>query len=142
MPSHIDYTNWIPTVISVGALGIIYWDIRRFKMETRRDTKELKKEIKASLYDDSGTTKYIPRGECTEREGSYHNTVCKKIDTIIATQKEAETKRDEARQIQEVRLGAIDRALVKISTLQKVVLGKIGLLHPSEEDHLLNDKET
>ena len=131
MPSHVDLINWIPTAVSVGALGIIYWDIRRFKIETRKDTAELRKEMKTSLYTTSGTTKYIPRGECTEREGSYHDTVCKKIDALAASQRDAETKRDSARTSNETRLSGIEQNIAKMSVVQKFVLHKQGLL-PSD----------
>jgi hypothetical protein len=115
--SAIDFASWVPSLIATGALAFVWFDIRRFK-----------KDIRNALYAPDGVTRYIPRSECAEREGKYHDSVCNKIDEIKIIQHESNAKRESARESNESRLRSIEQSLAKISVIQTIVLNKQGLL--------------
>lgn len=121
----IVWTELIPTAITTGVLGIVWFDVRRFKSD-----------IKKQLYHEDGMTKFIPRGECAERENSYHSSVCRKIDEIKNIQEKSEQKRDSARSASDSRLRAIEHSLIQLSTIQKIVLGKQGLLSGKDFENI------
>ena len=78
--------TWLPGIIAVGALGFIWWDIRRSRI--MNETK-----LKSALYKKDGITVYVPRGECHQNI----EAICKKTDEIKAVITKADEKREQAR---------------------------------------------
>jgi len=95
--------TWLPGIVAVGALGFIWWDIRRSR--TMNETK-----LKKALYRNDGVTVYVPRSECKEE----HENFCKKTEEIKKIISDMDKKRERARKEDSTKWEALQHTLGKI----------------------------
>jgi hypothetical protein len=84
------WANWLPSMIAAGALGLVWADMRSFKKRNTAELKLLQTDFKKALYDENGTTKYVPRGDCERQATSCQKVLCSKIDELKTVQKDAQ----------------------------------------------------
>ena len=96
-------SSWLPTIVALGALAFIWWDIRRSR--TMNENK-----LKKALYEKNGTTVYVPRTECKED----HDNFCKKTEEIKKLIADMDKKRETARKDDSRKWELLQRTLGKI----------------------------
>jgi uncharacterized protein YceH (UPF0502 family) len=89
---------WLPTVVATGALGLIWLDLRRFKLDVSGKVEKINETLKRALYREDGTTNYIPRTECEKEQLRCRATLCGKIDAQTNILNSMESKRDRERE--------------------------------------------
>jgi hypothetical protein len=117
MTQSVNLINWIPSLIATGALGFVWYDIRRFK-----------KDIWNAIYDDNGAGRFVSRDDCETHTSKCPVTICKKVDELKVVQKEASNKQEVAWKSNDEKLGSIGKTLTTVTVIQKLVLQKHGLL--------------
>ena len=68
-------SDWLPSLISAGALGIVWVDIRRCKAEMNKETKDLGKRVK--LLEDGKPKKYFEDVMDEYMSKEDHELLCK-----------------------------------------------------------------
>ena len=61
----------------------------------RAEVKGIKQDLRKALYDDTGSTIYIPRKEFKAVQQGCQNAICNKIEELKAVVLEVETKRED-----------------------------------------------
>jgi len=96
-------SNWLPTIVALGALAFIWWDIRRNRIMNE-------KKLKKALYKDDGVTVFVPRAECKDE----HENFCKKTEEIKKLIADMDKKRETARKDDSGKWESLQRTLGKI----------------------------
>jgi len=84
----VDIYHWLPSLVAVGAMGALWVDMRRARKKNEESVDKIKSDLKTSLYQQSGITRYVPRGECDKQVLSCQNVICSKIDDLKKSQRE------------------------------------------------------
>ena len=82
MPGKIELTQYIPSLVAVGALSLFWYDLKRFKNNISDKFEKLQKEIRTSLYSQDGVTKYVPRSDCEKNAHVCQSRICGKIEEV------------------------------------------------------------
>jgi hypothetical protein len=64
-------SQWLPTVVAAGGIGLLWYDVRRGRSEWRK-----------ALYRDDGTQNFITRAECKEEQTACQQHLCGKINEM------------------------------------------------------------
>jgi hypothetical protein len=64
-------SQWLPTVVAAGGIGLLWYDVRRGRSEWKK-----------ALYREDGTPNYITRAECKEEQTACQQHLCGKINEM------------------------------------------------------------
>lgn len=102
------FSHWLPTVVTGGALILIWADIRwakgqfNQKAETLKDdfikkTEEIVNTFRKALYHDDGTTVFAPTVICERERNLCRTMTCSKLDALNAKMISMDAKRERSK---------------------------------------------
>jgi uncharacterized protein YceH (UPF0502 family) len=107
--------SWLPTLISGGALALIWGDMRSTKKQLSSKVEELGTTFKRMLFREDGTTNYMLRNGCEREQSRCQAITCGKIEAISAKMDLMDAKREHAKDLQAAQMGDVKQALAVLS---------------------------
>lgn len=66
--------DWLPSIISAGALGLVWYDMRRCRNEMKKETEKVSERVK--LLEDAKPKKYFEEVEAAYLTKEQHEILC------------------------------------------------------------------
>lgn len=77
-----DFSHYIPSMVAVGAMGLVWFDMKRFKKNISDQFNNLQTEIRNSIYSPNGVIRYVSRVDCEKSASLCQARVCGKIEEV------------------------------------------------------------
>lgn len=102
------FTQWLPTLISTGVLGLVWNDLRKFKGVMTK-----------FLFREDGESIYMPRNVCEKEQFRCQTLTCGKIEALGVKMDLMDSKREHAKNNHDLQIGNILQSLaVQNSTIE------------------------
>ncbi|MCU0589847.1 MAG: hypothetical protein MUC33_01285 [Desulfobacterales bacterium] len=106
---------WLPTTIAVGAIALIWADMRGIKRQLATQVSDLASTLRHALYREDGQTHFMPRNGCEREQARCQQITCGKIEALSVKMDLFDSRREHAKEQSAAQMSDVKQALAVLS---------------------------